>query len=235
VERLDVEGGRVKSLALTTGETVTANVVLSSAGFAETMRLIDGAPRASNTDNSIGQVTFVETIAVLDRPPAELGHSATIVFGNDSREFDYSRPDEPVDLRSRIVCCPSNYEGHEELPDPAFRMTWLANYEGWHGLDDATYAEQKNRCFERFLEQGEPFIPNLRSHVVFWDMFTPRTIWHYTGHLNGAVYGSPVKRRDGRTPYSNLFLCGTDQGYLGIVGAMLSGIMMANQHALQSA
>src|SRR2546428_9324301 len=28
----------------------------------------------------------------------------------------------------------------------------------------------------------------------------------------------------------NLFICGNDQGFLGIVGAMLSGISMANLH-----
>jgi phytoene dehydrogenase-like protein len=64
-------------------------------------------------------------------------------------------------------------------------------------------------------------------------MFTPRTIQHFTGHLGGAVYGAPVKNREGRTALGNLYLCGTDQGFLGIVGAMLSGISMANYHVLQ--
>jgi hypothetical protein len=41
-----------------------------------------------------------------------------------------------------------------------------------------------------------------------------------------------VKIRDGRTPLANLYLAGTDQGFLGIVGAMLSGISMANFHVL---
>ena len=56
----------------------------------------------------------------------------------------------------------------------------------------------------------------------------------YTGHLNGTVYGSPVKHRDGTTPVRNLFICGTDQGFLGIVGAMLSGISIANLHLLRN-
>jgi len=30
-------------------------------------------------------------------------------------------------------------------------------------------------------------------------------------------------------------LCGTDQGMLGIVGSMLSGIAAANRHVLQAA
>jgi len=65
------------------------------------------------------------------------------------------------------------------------------------------------------------------------DMFTPRTIRQFTGHLEGAVYGAPVKNRPGRTALSNLYLCGTDQGFLGIVGALLGGISMANYHVLQ--
>lgn len=64
------------------------------------------------------------------------------------------------------------------------------------------------------------------------DMFTPRTVLHFTGHLAGAIYGASRKVRDGRTHLANLFLCGTDQGFLGITGAILSGITMANVHVL---
>jgi hypothetical protein len=51
--------------------------------------------------------------------------------------------------------------------------------------------------------------------------------------MRGAIYGSAKKYRTGVTPVSNLFICGTDQGFLGIVGSMLSGIAMANAHALR--
>jgi hypothetical protein len=47
------------------------------------------------------------------------------------------------------------------------------------------------------------------------------------------VYGSPLKNKSGRTHLDNLFLCGTDQGFLGIVGAMLSGITIANLYGLR--
>ncbi|HEU65648.1 MAG TPA: phytoene dehydrogenase, partial [Chloroflexi bacterium] len=49
------------------------------------------------------------------------------------------------------------------------------------------------------------------------------------------VYGTPSKIKTGGTHLDNLFICGTDQGFLGIVGAMLSGISMANLHILQKA
>jgi len=70
--------------------------------------------------------------------------------------------------------------------------------------------------------------------VVDVDVFTPKTIRRFTGHDNGAVYGAPKKRYDGTTPLKNLFICGTDQGLVGIIGALISGITMANRHLLSA-
>ena len=76
-------------------------------------------------------------------------------------------------------------------------------------------------------------MPDFRSHVIDTDAFTPRTITKFTSHFNGAVYGAPHKIRAGTTHLDNLFLCGTDQGFLGIIGSMLSGITIANLHLLK--
>jgi len=254
VRAIDHDGRRATGVTLESGETLTADILLSSAGYEETKqlgRLDDTERRQGNEatrqramgvrystfkdqsqDANPGQLSFVESIAVLDCPPAKLGHEATIVFYNDRDEFIYARPSEPVDLRSGIVCCPNNYEGHGNLGEGVFRLTWLADYKPWMTWNDEKYAAAKAKHLENFMAVGERFLPGFRDHVVFCDMFTPRTIHYYTGHLNGAVYGSPHKRRDGRTQLDNLYICGTDQGYLGIVGAMLSGITMANMHVL---
>ena len=58
----------------------------------------------------------------------------------------------------------------------------------------------------------------------------PVTIERFTSRTQGAVYGSSEKIKDGRTNFENLYIAGTDQGYLGIVGALLSGVTMVNQH-----
>lgn len=231
VRNLDVKNGRVEGVELEGGETLTADVVLSSAGFVETMGLCgDAVPHPGGEET--GRMTFVESIAVLDRRPRDFGNEAAIIFFNDHEKFDYSAPTEAVDYRSGIVCCPNNYEGHDVLPEGIARLTWMANFDRWNELDEQDYAGAKLACRGKMLEHLERFLPGVSPHVVFTDMFTPTTIRRYTGHVQGAVYGSPRKRRDGRTPVSNLFLCGTDQGYLGIVGAMLSGVTMANLHVL---
>jgi hypothetical protein len=51
--------------------------------------------------------------------------------------------------------------------------------------------------------------------------------------VGGAVYGSPRKLRTGETGIKGLTIMGTDQGLLGIIGAALSGISMANRWVLK--
>lgn len=231
VERIEVSGRRVTGLTLESGETLEADVVLSSAGYFETLRMCSDT-KLNPPPGDIGRVSFVETIGVLDDLPGRLGHEPAIVFFNDAATFSYAVPDELVDLRSGVICCPSNFDRHDDMAEGLFRVTWLANHDRWSDLDSSVYKTAKEGYRDAFDRKGAEFIPGFADHVVCTDMFTPTTIRRYTGHLNGAVYGCPDKLRDGRTRLDNLFICGTDQGYLGIIGAMLSGITMANIHVL---
>jgi len=110
----------------------------------------------------------------------------------------------------------------------------MANFDRWNSLSEGEYRAQKESCFRAALEAAVRVVPDFRGSIMSTDMFTPKTIHKFTGHLNGAVYGSPQKIRNGRTHLENLFICGTDQGFLGIVGAMLSGISIANLHLLRN-
>ncbi|MCH7812416.1 MAG: NAD(P)/FAD-dependent oxidoreductase [Planctomycetes bacterium] len=231
VRRIETDGDRVTGVTLDSGETVTGQVVLSSAGYVETMRLC-GPQHDAPGDDQVGRLSFTESISCLDILPADLGIESAIIFFNDAERFEYARPPDLVDVRSGVICCPNNYQDHEHLTEGLIRLTSMANYDRWTALDEPRYAEAKRDCLRRTIDRAVKFIPEFRDRVVYSDMFTPRTIRHYTGHLGGAVYGTPAKRRDGRTRLKNLYICGTDQGFLGIVGAMLSGISMANLHVL---
>ena len=91
----------------------------------------------------------------------------------------------------------------------------------------------KLRWYDRMTASAVRFVPDFRGSVVETDVFTPRTIRRFTGHAGGAIYGSAQKRPDGTSHLKNLFICGNDQGLVGIVGAILSGISIANKHLLQ--
>jgi len=231
VSQIRHRDGRATCVTLDDGTQIEADNILSSAGAAETLRLID--PDNPPVKAPPGDISFVESISVLDCAPAELGHRDTIVFYSDSPQFHYERPEQPVDLRSGIICSPNNFDYSEPLEDGRIRITALANPHYWMALPEDQYVAEKQRWNDRIIASALQHIPDFRGRVVDTDVFTPRTIRRFTGHLNGCVYGAPEKWVNGQTPLSNLFLCGTDQGFLGIVGAMLSGITIANRHLLK--
>ncbi|MGH7129221.1 MAG: phytoene desaturase family protein, partial [Planctomycetaceae bacterium] len=232
VESVRTRDGRAVGVTLENGEEIDARSVLSSAGVAETMRLC-GGPVSRDERFRPGEISFVEAIFTLDRTPAELGFDRTILFYSRSPRFRYARPAEPVDVESGIICSPNNYRYREPLDEGKLRLTALANPAHWMNLPEEEYLAAKEHWCRRIVASALDHLPDFRPHVVDTDMFTPRTIRQFTGHVNGCVYGAPRKFLDGRTPVEGLYLCGTDQGYLGIIGAMISGISVATMHLLR--
>ncbi|MCA9129962.1 MAG: NAD(P)/FAD-dependent oxidoreductase [Planctomycetales bacterium] len=235
VESIRVEGTRAVGVVLENGEEITAKRILSSAGVIETQRLCDNLSQLE--PQKAGQLTFIESISILDKQPKDVGFGETIVFYNDSPHFHWRPPDEQLcDTRTGVICSPNNYlyPSHSgELEDGVIRLTTIADYQRWKQLDDKEYVRAKMWWYDRSVASAVRFIPDFRSHVIDTDVFTPKTIRRFTSHDNGAVYGAPDKQLDGTTHLSNLFLCGTDQGFVGIVGAIVSGISMANMHCLR--
>ncbi len=244
VSKLETKANKVTALVLDSGEIITADSVLSSIGALETHALFtqpseDQAPEIKHEVKE-GRVSFAETISIYEEQPTALGFSdETALFFNDSTRLDYSVPKDQVDTRCGVVCIPNhfNFGPDRKMPEGIVKITCLANYAQWAHLSEEKYRQDKALWYDKMQHSVLSYFPNLKpellkSSLVQSDMFTPKTIKRYTGHLNGAIYGSPTKNIAGKTKFSNLYLCGTDQGFLGIIGAMLSGITMANTHIL---
>lgn len=204
-----------------------APVILSSIGYPETMRLSGGAasPR-------VGNMTFLESIFVFDKKIPTTINDSTIIFYNNAPTYAYRPATDFYDPRSAVVCYPDNYEPHIKSGEGTVRVTYMANYQQWKELARGAYLVKKDEVAQSALELVKKLTPGLEGKLLFQDIFSPTTVEKFTWHLNGTVYGSIDKTRDGHTPVKNLFIIGTDQGFLGIVGALLSGISMANLHGL---
>jgi phytoene dehydrogenase-like protein len=237
VARIVVEDGAARGVELTDGTVLEADSVISSAGWVETMNLCGPAHAAQVAPGDRGRLSFVETISVLDRWPTAIraDMDSAVVFFSLSDRFRYERPDDFVDLNSGVVSMPTNYADTPSDHEALFRVTVLADHDRWVGLEEDAYVAKKQEVADAALAATTAFCGDVRPHEVFRDVFTPRTIHKYTAKLGGAIYGSPNKRRDGSTPVAGLSLCGTDQGFLGVVGAAVSGIAIATQHATQPA
>jgi phytoene dehydrogenase-like protein len=180
-----------------------------------------------------GQMSFMETITMV--PAVNLQQERTrrtILFYNLHDKLHYQRPETALDPSWGVICFPDNFQGLKRQDPVQVRVTNAANFDLWQQVDPDQYGQLKADCGQRSAEAVGKIIGNYRQDVVYQDSFTPLTIERFTGKPEGAVYGSPIKIKSGRTPWNNLFIAGTDQGYLGIVGSMLSGVTIVNQHLL---
>lgn len=232
VKNILVRDSKASGVRLESGEELFSENIISSSGICETGSLV--GKELFNQPAVPGELSFTEVILFLKEPLAKFGYNYTIMFYSDQNEFRYRKPEDPVDLLSGVICSPNNFQYSEnEKTDPILRITNIANHSFWKKDDKKKYYTQKEFWLEKIIEKASALVPLKKENIIFTDMFTPDTIKRFTGHVNGAVYGSPEKIKHGRTCIENLFICGTDQGFLGIVGAMLSGISMANYHCLK--
>ncbi len=232
VETILTSQGRVRGVRLEGGREIASGVVLSSAGWCETARLCQAFEPAPPPAS---ELSFLEIIQVLDAKPAALGLDATVTFFNFGERLEYARPgpDGPgIDARSGVLCAPDNYAG-AGAEEGLLRTTVLADPRRFRGLPEAEYAATKARCVELALDAATRVAFDPRPHALWSDAFTPRTIEKFSCHDNGAVYGATHKLEHGRTSIEGLGLIGTDQGYVGVVGAMLGGILQANRMVVQ--
>jgi phytoene dehydrogenase-like protein len=224
---------RAVGVRLASGEEIEADYLLSTIGYTETMHLLDSpAARPLSEGQRLG---FVETI--YQAPASTVTHlprQTTIIFYNEAARFSYRNPDELVDFSSGVICFPGNFQGLAPKNLLEIRSTHLANYRKWKelALDPGQYKTAKKLTAACSGQHLENMIGSFATNIVYEDTFTPVTIERFTSKIGGAIYGNPRKTKDGDLGFANLFLAGTDQGFLGIIGSMLSGVSMVNQHIL---
>ncbi len=230
----------IQGVLLTNGSFIPCRQVLSTAGYFETQKLLHKDITLDSKE--LGQMSFTESIIFTKQKPSEYNNPNTIVFFNHANEYHYRKPQALMNAQSGVLCFPNNFDyqsvgavdPHEE---GIMRVTYMANYHLWKTLkesDQKLYRLEKDQVLKQSLATLQNFLPRFSGEFLFSDVFTPTTIERYTGHFHGAVYGSPLKIKNGivKGP-RGIYLAGTDQGFLGIVGALLSGISITNLHLLQ--
>jgi len=238
VTRIISKNNKVVGVEINHNQIIECDQILSSMGLPETYGVVS---EFENLDHpATGKLSFCESILITDKKPKELGLDATIIFYNNRPEYLYQKPTTLFDRESAVVCFPNNfrYENfQDDYAEGVLRITNIANFDLWNDLksseDKAHYREQKEVVCANAIEILKKCGLSSDYQMMFKDIFTPTTIKRYTQHFDGTVYGSTDKSRNGKTPIDGLYICGTDQGFLGIVGSMLSGISMANLHVLQ--
>ncbi len=231
VDSVKLEGETVKGVQIAGGDYVSCDTLLSTVGAPGTAKLVDWPKESLEYE---GKMSFVESISVLpvaQRPELKADH--TIIFYNNRQDLSYCRPLKAINPDWGVICFPDNFQNLPEQDFFQVRITNAANYEIWKQASHEEYQQLKVDAEAESFAAVSEIIGNYQENRVYHDSFTPLTIERFTAKAQGAVYGSPIKIKDGLTPYNNLFIAGTDQGFLGIVGAMLSGVTIVNQQILK--
>jgi phytoene dehydrogenase-like protein len=230
IDKIITSGEHASGVLTKNGDFLEAEQILSSAGAPETESLFKNLPESPS-----GEMAFIETIAITEK--IDLSHLPTVTFFSSNDNFRYQPTEELADFESGVICVPSNFkfESGDYIPPSMLRTTVIGNPEKWHGFSREKYDSSKQQITSDVLKITGDIskIYELDSKSLVTDTFTPATITRFTDRRNGAVYGSPQKYRDGLTDIKNLYLCGTDQGFLGITGSLLSGISIANLYLLK--
>jgi phytoene dehydrogenase-like protein len=241
VDRLLANNGKVRAVRLLSGEEISCDKVISTIGAPGTLDLLPDCLSYGKKELT-GRMSFVESLYYLSRD-VRLTRAAehTIIFFNNEDKYQYRRPDEAFNVNTGVICFPGNFIGARPEKHVQLRVTHPANYDKWADADSdnragsgraRSYVALKQELQLKSSAVISEIIGNFSQKIVYTDTFTPLTIEKFTRKPQGAIYGSPIKIKNGKTRYGNLFIAGTDQGFLGIVGSMLSGISIVNHCVL---
>jgi phytoene dehydrogenase-like protein len=231
VKRILHKNKSIIGVELHNKEVIECDYLLSTIGLSETYALL----QMKDPHAGAKRLGFVESIFLLPKKNSHnLPTNRTIIFYNNNKKFHYKRPENLVDFNSGVICFPGNFAGRPTQDYTEVRSTHLSNYDIWKQLSSQKnlYSDAKKDTATSSSLVLENFVGKFKEHVIYQDTFTPLTIKRFTSKLDGAIYGSPIKVKDGNIGFANLFLAGTDQGFLGIIGSMLSGVSIVNQHVL---
>jgi phytoene dehydrogenase-like protein len=228
VAKIVVQQGRAQGVILPDGRCVGAEVIISTAGLAETDLLL-GSPRPPAVA-APPVISAVEVTLEFPQPLASAGVTHTLAFLSDHPVFDWRMPDHPAHFNHYTVSAADAFaDATAQLPHH-LRIGGYQKGRLWQEITDGVvYRETKLAAQESLLTKLRTVFPRLdTARAIRMETMTPRTVARYTAHADGGIYGSPVKAWDGKTSVANVFLAGNDRGGIGIVGAMVSGVLAVN-------
>ncbi len=236
ISRIQHENNSVSGIVLASGETIECDQLISTAGLPATQSLLKKSESTAPKEARLGKISLFETIAMLPRERAvELSQGRTIIFFNFQKSFSFRKPTKAVDFDGGVICFPDGFKDIPAAPENQIRITHMANYDKWQQANPDQYKKMKEESKQQSWHKAATILGDFSQEVVFSDSFTPTTIERFTSKTKGAVYGSPDKQKNGKTEFNNLFIAGTDQGFLGIVGSMISGTNIVTLQVLMEA
>ncbi len=254
VDEILVRGGRAVGVRLVDGREVLAAKVLSAAGVLSTVtRLLPRELRRREWADSIGELApspahvclylgFEGDIRAAGATAANQWFYETWDMEQDAWDVgpDGPRGDAPV-----LYCSFPSLKDPAHDPGPRERHTgevvtfvpWetFAPWKDarWHKRGD-DYEALKQKTQDALLAHFVRRMPALEKHITHVELSTPASTHHFVRPMQGAIYGlEPTTERfenewlRPRSPIPGLFFGGSEVATVGVIGAMMGGVLGA--------
>jgi phytoene desaturase len=257
VERILVEGGRAIGVRLRDGEEIRAGAVVSNADPHATFANLVAPDDLPGSIRRKLQRTRYSTSALslffatdLDLKAAGLDSANVWSFSSDDVEGVYRRGlepwsvDGPDEIPGLFLTCttlkdPSKRVGKSHTLE-AFTFVHHDAFRRWASSRfaerPADYAAVKERLIEKMLAAVGRIVPELPARVTFRELGTPLTNAHYCAATEGNLYGTEKSLRQVgpfawplRSGLDGLWSCGASTVGHGVMGASVSGLLVAKQ------
>jgi all-trans-retinol 13,14-reductase len=254
VERILVEHGRATGVRLADGREVRAGRVVSAAGVLSTVtRLL---PQAYGDDRWTKEVASLPPAPAhvclylgLEGDVASAGATAANQWFYDTWDMEDDawrvRRDAPPG-RAAVL-----YTSFPSMKDPSYEpgpdrkhtaeIVTFVPWESFAPWKDARWKKRgadydafKDRLSEQLLAQLVEHRPALAPLVRHVELGTPVSTDHFVRPVHGSIYGlEPTARRfrsrwlRPRAPIADLFFSGSEVATVGVMGAMMGGVLAA--------
>jgi all-trans-retinol 13,14-reductase len=252
VERVLVESGRAVGVRLKGGEEIRAPIIISGAGAHRTVRFLPEEVQKQDWAESIFALKPAPAHVALYLGFKGNIRAAGATAANQWYWETWDSEDEgwKVTADGALPRAPVLYTSFGSLKDPEHAgragdehhtaevvtfvpwetfVPWLDKR--WRRRGDE-YEALKQRMTDRLLEQLFQRLPGLKPMLDYVELSTPVTTEHFVRPSHGSIYGlEPTPERFAnphlkpRFPVPGLFLAGSDVAAVGVIGAMMGGLL----------
>jgi all-trans-retinol 13,14-reductase len=255
VNKIIVENNKAKGVVLASGESIFADIIVSNADPSITYLKLVGeeniskklSKKLSKTKYSVTSLIMFLTVEI-DVTKYGIDSGNIWKFENENIDEHFTELTEGNIIEGEKF--PALFISCTTLKDPVsfngkyhnFEIVTYVNYDSFKDFNNSenyhseAYEIFKKKIIEKFLNNLEELIPELRNHIVQVELGTPKTNQFYINSTNGNVYGTnktlnqvgPFSYKN-KTEIENLYLCGASTLSHGVTGATYSGLETAAQ------
>jgi all-trans-retinol 13,14-reductase len=247
VEKITTDSHGVTGVILEGGEVLRAKTVISTAGLRVTKEKLLGGETSSSHPKTLTP-GYISLAMGFDLSADDFSHDGANLWVHPSYDFNKNVTDYFTKTSSLP---PFSYISFPFQKDPSWKKRvgpkvsvdllgivpshWFGPWkESDFGNRTAEYEHFKTELARPHLETMNRLFPELQNKLEHLEISTPLTVKHFLGNMDGEIYGlasNPEKFRNRhtgpRTDIRGLYLSGQDTLFIGIYGAMMSGLLTA--------